>query len=113
MYFPGLKRSKLTAESSRSIVFPPCQDSGFERAVGETGKDDVLFIFGVKSFVRDNVLGIKAFSRVPVEEAPSARMAAFSISEVEFRYLELSFGSKFLMDDLPLDEGPGDTLILA
>ena len=94
-------------------MFLPCKDSGFERAIGLTGKDDVLFIFGVKSFVRDNVLVIKGFSRVPVDEAPSARMAAFSISEVEVRYLKLNFGSRFLMDDLPLDdEGPGDTLNL-
>lgn len=94
-------------------MFLPCIDSGFEWAIGVAGKDDVFFGLGVKSFVRENVLEINGFSWVPVGVPPSARVAAFRISEVVFRYLKLSFGRRLLTVDLVLDdEGPGDTLIL-
>lgn len=104
---------RLTAGSSVPSVFPLLVDSGFECKTGVTGRDDVLFILGVNSFVRDNDLEIVGFSRVPVAKPSDAKLSAFSTSE-EVRYLKLSFGKRPLMDDLPLDEeGPGDPLVLA
>lgn len=88
---------------------PPWADSGFECKIGVAGKDDVLFILGVKIFVRENVLAIDGFSLIS-GETPSASMAAFSISEFGLRNLKLSLGRRFFMADFPLDvEGPGDT----
>lgn len=87
-------------------------DSGFKSKIGVTGRDDVLFILGVNSFVRDNDREIVGFSLVPVAEPSEGKLSAFSTSE-EVRYLKLSFGKRPLMDDLPLEEeGPGDPLVL-
>lgn len=111
--FLSNKRFTLTYAFRKLIVFPPCVDSGFECAIGVTGRDDVFFILGVNSFVRDTVLGIKNFCRgdgVP----PRARMAAFSISEFLFLSLKLSLGRRLFKDALPReDEGLDDSLNLA
>lgn len=102
-----------TIEVREPPTLPPCADSGCERAIGVTGKDDVLLIRGVNSFVRDNDLEMEGFSLAPVDDPSEARLEAFSISE-ELRYLKLSFGKRAFIDDLPLaEEGPGDPLTLA
>lgn len=57
---------------------------------------------------------MEGFSLSEVEEDSGAKIAAFSISELAFLCLKLSFGKRLFKDDLPLDvEGPGDPLILA
>lgn len=86
-----------------SMVFLPCTDSGFEWVIGVTGKDDVLFILGVNSFVKDKFLDIFALPLISDGEPPRARIAAFSISEVLFLNLKLILGRRDLMD-LPLDD---------
>lgn len=94
-------------------MLPECADSEFEFAIGVTGSDDVLFTLGVNIFVREYDLGIEGFSCTSVDEASEARLAAFSASE-ELRYMKLSFGKRFLMDDLPLaEEGPGEPVTLS
>lgn len=95
-------------------TIPPCVDSGFECKIGVTGRDDVLFILGVSSFVRDSDLEIVGFSRGPVVDPSEVELSAFSTSE-EPRYLKLSFGKRPLIDDLPdlEEEGPGEPLVLA
>ena len=65
--------------------------------MGVTGNDDVLFILGVKSFVRDSVLERKGFFSVAAYEPPKANIAAFSISELVFRNLKLNFGRRLLL----------------
>lgn len=92
-------------------MFPPCKDSGFEWACGVTGPDEASFIFRVNSFVRENVLGSRRFSHIPVGEPPSAIIAAFSMSEVVLCRLKLSFGRRLFIVNLFFeDEGPGDEL---
>lgn len=115
MIFQVQKRLILTTELGGLIILPPCIDSGFEWAIGVTGKDDVLVVRSVKSFVRDNVLEMNGFCFVVSDEPPCASMAAaFSISKVLFRYLKLNFGSKLLMFDLIFDdEGSGGSFIWA
>lgn len=82
--------------------------------IGVAGSDDVFFILGVKTFVSDNDLEMEGFSRGAIFEASGARLAAFSKSELELRYLKLSFGKRPFMDDLALDkEGLGEPLVLA
>jgi len=62
---------------------------------------------------RDNVLERKGFFGATVADPPSARKAAFSISELVLRNLKLSLGRKVLIFDLFFDdEGPGDSLLL-
>lgn len=96
-----------------SIVFLPCKDSGFECIIGRTGRDDVLFILDVNSFVNENDLGAEHLSSNPGVEAPTAMMAALSSSEVELRYLKLNRGRRLLLDDTPLEEdGTDDPSIL-
>lgn len=70
------------------------------------GKDELLFILGVKSFVREDVLRPKDFS---IGDSPKARIAAFSISELAVRNLKLNFGRRLFRDDLPL-KGLADSL---
>lgn len=101
----------LTTELNGLVLFPPCIDSGFEWAIGVPGTDDALFIFGVNSFVRDNVLEIRRFSHILAGESPSAIIADFSMSDVLLWRLKLSFGRRLFMVNLVFDdEGPGDQL---
>lgn len=75
---------------------------------GVTGSDEVLFILGVNSFVRDKDLEIEGFSCAPFDEPSRARLATFSMSE-ELLWMKLNLGNRLLIDDFPLDEdGPGD-----
>lgn len=68
----------------------------------------------MKSFVRDNVLEIRGFSRVSANGLSSAWIAAFSISEVVFRDLKLSLGRRLLKVALLLDDDvPRESLTLA
>lgn len=93
-------------------MLPPCVDSGFECEIDVIGKDDVLFILGVNSFVRENVLVIEDLSCDPSGD-PKASMAAFSISQLLFLNLKLSLGRRLLIDGLALcDEGSGEVLNL-
>ena len=67
----------------------------------------------MKRFVSDDALAIRGFSLVSVNELPSAKIAAFSISEVVSRYLKLSFGRRFLKVVILFDEeGTGKSFIL-
>lgn len=105
---------KLTLEFRESTTFPLHVGSRFVCMIGVTGRDDVLFILGVNIFVSDNDLEMEGFSRGAVFEVSGARLAAFSISELELRYLKLSFGKRPFKEDLALDkEGPGEPLVLA
>lgn len=63
-------------------------------------------------FESDNDLEIDSVSREIVDEPPRARLAAFSLSKVELRFLKLNFGRRLFMDDLPLLEGPGEPVAL-
>lgn len=79
--------------------------------MGVTGKDDAFFVLDVK---KDHVLENRFFSRTSADEPPRARIAAFSISEVVFRYLKLSFGRRLLMVDLYFDEEePCDSFVMS
>lgn len=95
---------ELTSRATELFIIPSRTDSGFECAIGVTGKDVVLFMRGVKIFVSDHDLDMEGFSCVLVVDEPESRLAVFSASELELRYLKLSLGSKFLMDGLALDE---------
>lgn len=110
-----VKQLILTTELNGLITFPPCIDSGFEWAIGLTGKeDDAVFIFDVNSFVRDNVLKIGRFSHIPAGESPSCITAAFSMSKVLLWHLKLSFGRRvFMVSFFFDDEGPGEQLTFA
>ena len=104
---------RLTSDFSALPTLPPLTDSGFECSSGSPGRDDVLFILGVNIFESDNDLEIEGFSREVVDEPPRARLAAFSISKVELRFLKLNLGRRLFMDDLPLvAEGPGEPVAL-
>lgn len=71
-----------------------------------TGKDAV-FVLGVKSLVKENVLGMRGLSLLPVGEAPNATIAAFSMSKVLFLNLKLSLGRRLFIVVLRFDgEGP-------
>lgn len=103
---------KLTSELSE-----PCTASEVERAMGVTGRDEVLFIRGVNIFVSDQDLEIEEdFSCGIANESPRAWWVgpAFSISELGFWFFNLIFGKRRFMEDFPLDEaGPGDAFPLA
>lgn len=62
-----------------------------------TGKDDAVFVLGVKSRVKENVLGMRGLSLLPAGEAPSATIAAFSMSKELFRNLKLSLGRRLFI----------------
>jgi len=84
----------------------------FDCLISSSGNDDVLLILGVNILVRDNDLAIEGFSTMPEEESSGAAVFAFSTSAAGVRYLKLSFGSRLLMADFPLDvEGPGELCV--
>lgn len=90
-------------------MITPASFSGFDFPIWVAGSDDVLFILDVKAFERDNDLdnevAIDGFScELVAGEAPRTRLATFSISGVEFRYLKLSLGKTLFMDDFPFSE---------
>lgn len=97
---------------------PPNDDSEFKSEIGVTGKDDVLFIRGVKIFESDQDLDIDGFSCGVVIEEEHDSGTFFSASELAGRCLKFNFGMRFLMDDdddddLPLvEEGPGELFTL-
>lgn len=68
-----------------------------------TGKDDDVFVLGVKSLVKENVLGMRGLSLLLAGEAPNASIAAFSMSKVLFRNLKLSLGRRVFIVALRLD----------
>lgn len=106
-------KESLTGKGSCSATLPRT-DSGFESAIGVTGRDDVLLIVGVNNFAKENDLWTTGLSVDPADEAPRARIAAFSISEVERRNLKLTRGRRLLKDGFPLDDdGLDDTFTLA
>lgn len=91
------------------LKFPPDTDSELERAIGVTGRDEVLFIRGVNILDKDQDLAIVGFSWGPL----GATLVVFSPSELEFLYLKLSLGRSCFIADLPLNgEGLGDGLSL-
>lgn len=97
-----------------TLRLPVIADSEFECAIRVTGIEDVLFIGGVNIFVSDNVVATTGFSLGELEEDSGSKFAGFSMSELGFLYLKLTFGKRFFKDDLPLDEeGPEDPVILA
>lgn len=107
-FFPQITTSsvkELTSRGADPFICPSRTESGFECTIGVTGKDVVLFMRGVKIFVGDHDLNMDGLSCILVVDKPESRLPAFSISELELQYLKLSFGSKFLMDGLALDEG--------
>lgn len=82
----------------------PLEDSGFGCSIGVTGKDEVLFTRGVNNLENDQDLDMDTFS---------SDKAAFSVSVFVLRNLKLSFGKRFLMDDLLLhEEGLGNAFAL-
>lgn len=89
-----------------------CEDSLLEFPIGVAGSEDALLDLGVNSFVNDSDLAMEGFSLSPVIEASGSGLVAFSVSAAEFRCMKLILGSKFFMDDLPLEEeGPGDAIL--
>lgn len=75
-------------------------EPGFECKIGEAGKEDALFAFGVKKCVRENVLVTRGLPPLTDDGDPRVKIPAFSISEDEFLNLKLSFGIRLLMVDL-------------
>ena len=105
----------LTSNVRELHALPSVIDSELKCATGVTGKDEVLFMRGVNIFERDQDLDIDGFSCDAVVEEPESRLEALSISVsgFMFRFLKLSFGRRFLMDDFALDEeGPGELFSL-
>jgi len=93
-------------------TLPPWEDSLLDCLISSSGNDDVLLILGVNILVRDNDLAIEGFSPMPEEETSGAAVFGFSTSAAGVRYLKLSFGSRLLMADFPLDvEGPGEVYV--
>lgn len=78
---------------------------------GITGRDDVLLTCGM-NLVKDSDLKAERFSVWPPEASGTSTLC-FSLSVAELRNLKLSFGSKFFMEVLPLDDGVGDINMLA
>lgn len=83
--------------------------SEFEFANSGTGKDDVLFILGVKIFENDHDREIDSLSRVTTVEEPESVLAALSTSDLEPQCLKLNFGRILLMDEIPLVEEGSDS----
>lgn len=103
----------LTGKGSWSATLSRT-DSGFESATRVTGRDDVLLMDGENSFAKENDLDTRGLSVDPADEAPRARIVAFSMSEVELRDLKLTRGRRLFKDGFPLDDdGLGDIFIFA
>lgn len=87
----------------------PLIDSGFECAIGVTGKDEVLLMRGVNILLSDHDLEMDTFSCCGTTAAGTeSGVGIFSVSEL-IRDFKLSLGKRFLMVDLPRHgEGPGD-----
>lgn len=100
--------------SVRELLILPLIDSGFECAIGVTGKDEVLLIRGVNILLSDHDLEMDTFSccGTTAVPGPESGTVIFSVSEF-IRDFKLSLGKRFLMVDLPRHgEGPGDEVVI-
>lgn len=102
--------SRELTPSVREPLMLPLIDSGFECAIGVTGKDDVLLMRGVNILVSDHDLEMDTFS-CGTTAGPESGMVIFSSKII--RDFKFSLGKRFLIANFPRDgEGPGDEVIL-